>query len=76
MSARYTGPCYGGPMDGQTGESRFPAGFVLVDRPSGRAWIYDRSGSQFNVRDAKGMPLDDEKRWEAANGAKWDVRAL
>jgi hypothetical protein len=31
----------GGPLDGQTVQSRRPAGFLLVDKPHLRVWPYD-----------------------------------
>jgi hypothetical protein len=41
----WTGPCVGGPMSwpGQAvqGESRFPRGFVYVDKPNQLVWTYD-----------------------------------
>lgn len=40
-----TGPCIGGPMsrpgESVIGESRFPAGFVYIDKPNMLAWTYD-----------------------------------
>ena len=76
MQTIHTGRCVGGPFNGKEGQSRFPAGFVAVDRVNGQAWIYDWNGDQFNVRNDGGMPLDDEKRWRAAESADWDVRAV
>lgn len=74
----WEGECRGGPMDGQSGESRYPKGFLLVDKGSARAWIYDWDSStrQFLVRDPMGDPLDEEGRRKAANAHTYDVRVL
>jgi hypothetical protein len=37
----YTRKCIGGPLNGQEAMSRFPKGFLLVDKPTNRVWIYD-----------------------------------
>ncbi len=37
----YQGVCVGGPLDGQTRESRYPKGALLVNKPGGSAWVYD-----------------------------------
>lgn len=37
----YTGIAIGGPLNGQTLESRYLKGILLVDKPSGKAWLYD-----------------------------------
>lgn len=82
----YEGLCIGGPMGGQRGESRYAAGFVLIDRPGRRVWLYDRrsgsvegqppSADDFRVREAEGRELDDDARWAAGESGEWDVRAL
>ena len=75
-----SGSCLGGPLNGQTGQSRYPRGFVLVDKQGGRAWIYDagvsRSGKpMFFVREDEGRPLDHQLRIAAAESSDWDVVA-
>lgn len=74
----WEGPCRGGPMDGQTGQSRFSNGFLLADKPNGRAWIYDwnEKTQEFVCRDAVGDTLDEAGRRKAANGLTYDVRAV
>lgn len=76
----FEGVCVGGPLDGRDGQSRFPRGFVLIDKPGQRAWIYDRQGdgecAPFYVREADGRSLDDTLRWAAAESSDWDVRVL
>lgn len=78
----WTGQCLGGPMNGQVGESRFPKGFLLVDRPANRVWIYDfvAGDDVFQVRDESGTELisdpDAERnRFRAAEESKYDIRA-
>jgi len=71
----HEGVCRGGPLDGQPGQSRFPKGFLLVDRPADRCWIYEWTGSEFQVRDPQPMPVDTAKRWRAAEEATYDVVA-
>ncbi len=71
----YQGRCVGGPMRGHWGESRFPRGFVLVDRKKDTAWVYEWRDGKFVVQEPNGVPLDHDKRWSAADGAEWDVRA-
>lgn len=69
--------CHDGPMDGQTAVSRYPAGFVAVDRPACRVWLYDRREDGFYARETDGRPLDLEKRLHAAlKDDEWDVLAV
>lgn len=77
----YTGMCVGGPLDGQYETCRYPAGFVLVDRPAGRAWVYKRGGRRrwFIAALADGRearPYRAEMALEAALGERYDVRAV
>ncbi len=51
----YEAACMGGPLHGQIQLSRFPAGFVLVDKPRHMAWVYRWDGSVWRV-DPGGMP--------------------
>lgn len=84
-SRLYTGRCVGGPLDGQVVESRFPKGFVLVDKNADLAWLYDYTEAQpkpggeifstFQAREADGRTLDHEKRIAAAEHSEYDVRA-
>lgn len=81
----WTGPCIGGPMNHHDGVSRYPAGFLLVDRATGRVWIYDcieePSGEcHFLVRETDGRELIDDpaapkNRFRAAEEAEFDIRA-
>lgn len=78
----YEGPGVGGPLDQAILTSRFPQGIVAVDKPTGRAWIYDYAPAgegapaRFTARDATGESLDDAKRWRAADGGDYDVVAV
>lgn len=76
----YDGICVGGPWAGLTSQSRFPKGFVLVDRSAERVWVYDRievgdapTGTSYVARE---MDVLDWSRLEkAAAEPKYDVRA-
>ena len=77
----YVGVIVGGPLDGGVEYSRYPAGFVLVDRPAGRAWLYKRQQPhQWHIaplpdgREAR--PYRPELAVEAAMGERYDVRAM
>lgn len=69
------GHAQGGPLDGELVSSRFPKGILVVDKPGNRAWVYDWNGSAFLCRDDEPRELDNAKRWEAADGDEYDVRA-
>lgn len=72
----YIGQCVGGPMDGQQGESRFPKGFVLIDRPNSAAWVYDYDPNS-NTFCAREQDIHDKERGrKAAEEANYDIRAL
>lgn len=80
----YSGDCYGGPYDMLRVTSRYPRGFLLVDKPDRICWIYDYADGRFTCRDPQGAgdrreplawPLDDVRRWQAADSDSWDVRA-
>lgn len=72
------GHCHGGPMDGQVGQSRFPKGFLLVDKENSLAWVYDwdANAGHFEVRDDDAQPLDEAGRYRAAEEQEYDVRAV
>lgn len=84
----WSGPCIGGPLHAREGASRFPKGFLLVDRPGKRAWIYDYvpwadspTGGAFQVRIAEGAVLVEDlnapkNRFRAAEESEFDVRAM
>lgn len=69
------GRAQGGPLDGQTVSSRFPKGFLLVDKANGHAWVYAWNGIVFIVQDSEPRELIDELRWETAEGSEYDVMA-
>lgn len=78
----WTGPCIGGPMDTMEGYSRYPKGFLLVNRPLGRVWLYDwiDADGTFLVREAEGAemiddPAADKNRYRAAEEPEFDVIA-
>ena len=70
----YTGTARGGPLDGRTVQIRCPKGFLLIDRPQRQVWIYDRGpgGALVSVSDQP-ETLDDDKRWQAADGDEYDI---
>jgi hypothetical protein len=76
----FEGDCRGGPLDGQPGQSRFPKGFLLIDKPNNRVWIYDFANGEFVVREAEGVELVSDlaashNRFRAAEERSYDVRA-
>jgi hypothetical protein len=71
----YTGPCQGGPYNGQTMTSRFPKGFLLVDRPGNRAWLYDFAAGVFFCRGQVPYPADGVDIPGIAEGIDFDVIA-
>jgi hypothetical protein len=70
------GRCHGGPLDGQVRISRYPSGFLLGDKPSGRVWFYDWRDDAFHVRDPEPRPLTDDLVVSTALGEEYDVLAL
>lgn len=82
----YRGICVGGPMDSQQGLSRFPKGFILVDAPNNRIWVYDyKDGPDPNSSRLADRPrfvareqdeLDPERARATANEPRYDVRAF
>ena len=69
------GVCQGGPLNGKPAMSRFPKGFLLVDKQAGKAWVYDWTGAAFICRDDEPRDLDAEGRMDAAESTDWDVLA-
>lgn len=69
------GICEDGPLAGREVISRFPLGFLLVDKPNNECWIYEWVGTGFRVRDMAPMPVDIAKRDRAAEGSDYDVLA-
>lgn len=74
-TAALTAICRGGPYDARSITSRYPRGFLLADKASGRAYVYDFDGDAFICRDPNGAALDDAGRWRAAEEATYDVLA-
>lgn len=70
------GRCHGGPLDGQVRISRYPSGFLLGDKPTGRAWFYDWRDDAFYVRDPDPQPLTGTLAIDHAMGEEYDVLAL
>ena len=79
-AAIYTGKALGGPWDGREVESRFPKGFLLVDMPTRRVWLYDRQDDgSFHARSDKAETLNDDgefNRWRAAEEDNYDIQVL
>jgi hypothetical protein len=70
----YDGPVHGGPWDGRHAQSRFPRGFLLIDRVADQVWIYDRGDDgAFTARSDTPMAVDDAKRWRAAEEDEYDI---
>lgn len=69
----FEGECLGGPMDGQTGQSRFEEGFLLVAKADRKCWIYDWQEGEFVCRRGGALELDDAKRFKAAEESRYDV---
>jgi hypothetical protein len=63
-------------LDGQVRISRYPSGFLLGDKPTGRAWFYDWRDGAFHVRDPDPQPLSDTLAVGYAMGQEYDVLAL
>jgi hypothetical protein len=70
----YEGDCVGGPLDQQHIRVRFPKGFLCVDRPAEKAWVYKFDGERFNASDE--MVLDHTKRLVAAEDFDYDVVSI
>lgn len=71
--------CQGGPLDGQQAISRFPKGFLLVDKEGNVCWLYDWDGDGFKVRqeEPSEVLLDGPRnRYRAAREFSYDVLAL
>jgi hypothetical protein len=49
MADPVVGYCAGGPLDGQQVAVRTSGGFLAVDRPAGRSWVYTRTADGFTV---------------------------
>ena len=75
----YEGVCHGGPMHGHRATTRFPEGFLLVDKPRRWCWLYERVGEgDFYVRDAAGEQVHTDgpkNRYRAAFEGNYDVIA-
>ena len=76
---QFDGHAEGGPepYPGRLLVSRFPAGILLIDKPGDRAWLYDYDVADglYRCRDDDGEPVDDTRRWVAADGNRFEVRA-
>jgi hypothetical protein len=69
----YDGVCVGGPYDGYTVSSRCPKGFVLVDRPNNRMWMYDFFAPSFTCRVGGAQPISGLDAY--GDGSDYDVLA-
>lgn len=75
-SETLTGVCNGGPYHGRLITCRFPRGFLLVDRASDRAWLYDWAVPSFELRaGAPETPPLSVGWWRAAGETGLDVIA-
>jgi hypothetical protein len=74
--ALHVGLCHGGPLDGREMVSRYPKGFLLADKSTGRAWLYDWRDNAFHLREPGERQLDGDRAVQAALGDEYDVVAL
>lgn len=76
----YTYTAHGGPLDGKTIESRYPKGFLLVNKPDQKVWIYHyvAEGDVTGWVCCLGSPhaQDNLLQSVAASGFDFDVRAF
>jgi hypothetical protein len=75
----WTGPCIGGPLGSPgspEGQSRFPLGFLYVDKPNCLAWLYRWSelDGKFFVENEEPFTCNRESVRVYANNAQWDIR--
>jgi hypothetical protein len=70
----YEGECFGGPLHGQRVSVRYPKGFLVVDKPGNKAWVYKYNDGQFHSGDE--MQLDHDKRLKAAQEFDYDVVSI
>lgn len=76
----YEGICFGGPLHGQEQVSRFPKGFLLIDKPANKCWIYrwNSETSTFTANEEEGVQVLTEgpdNRYRAAQESDYDVIA-
>lgn len=77
----FTGLCHGGPWNGRTASSRYPAGFLLIDTARDLLWIYDYTAATrtYVARTDAGAAVHDDgpdNRWRAADESAYDVRVI
>jgi hypothetical protein len=77
----YQGVCAGGPWDGRPAATRYPKGFLLVDKPGMQVWIYDRdeTSGNFTARTPNPQALLEDgpvNRWRAAEEPHYDLLAV
>ena len=74
----YEGICFGGPLHGELGISRFPKGFLLVNKAANECWLYEWNvdAECFTVRDDNAMPVEKAGRLRAASESDYDVLAV
>lgn len=74
----YEGICFGGPMNGEIGISRYPKGFLLVDKAADKCWVYEWNADAgcFTARDDEPMSVSHEGRIRAATESDYDVLAV
>lgn len=75
----WTGPCIGGPLGrpgSKDGESRFPLGFVYVDKPNCLAWryIWSEMDGKFFVENEEPWVCNRETIRAYANDGQWDIQ--
>lgn len=71
----YEGICEDGPLENNMMISRYPKGFLLIDKPANECWIYDWTGVSFSVRADCPLQIIESSRYITAEGQDFDVIA-
>ncbi len=71
----FTHVCVGGALDRQAATSRYPGGFLLVDKPNERMQTYKQDADTW-ASDGTWQTWDSDASWAAAEGNDFDVIAL
>lgn len=60
----YKGEAVGGPLAGEILSTDYPKGIIIIDRPKGRAWVYDWTPNANNFVARSNEP--DVLQWSQA----------
>lgn len=80
IKALRQGAALGGPMAGQVLTTDYPKGIIIVDKPKGKAWVYDWNFESRNFQSRAEAPLiwDQEEQYNirrAAHENNYEVRS-